>query len=126
MGVKVVMAAFVIGNTQTKNLQNIDKYSTYVELRTIDPAGVVSDKLLLAVAVGKDNDKANALLAKRYHYGLDIKKMKIMLVNIMREVLLETNTSTNNQFNGGRYDTHKDDYIICEVLNKNGIINWEK
>lgn len=126
MGVKVVIAAFLIENIPCKKFINIDKCNTYVEVRTIDPAGVVSDRLLLAVAMGKSHEKANALLEKRYHYGIDIEKMKIMLINIMREVLLETDIFTDNDYHNIRYNSLRDDYIVCEVVTKKGIINWEK
>jgi len=126
MGVKVAIAAFLIKNTRSKNVQNINKHNTYIEVRTINPAGVVSDRLLLAVAMGKNHDKANVLLEKRYQYGIDIEKMKIMLVSVMREVLLETNVFADNEYNDSRYDTFRDDFIVCEVVTKRGIVNWEK
>merc|ERR1712150_143025 len=106
----------------------IDKCNTFIEMRTVDPAGLVSNKLLLAVAMGNGHDKANTLLERKYKYGVDIPKMKNILIGIIREVLSDTNEYTKNIFekeNGSKDGKHQGDFIICEVVTKRGLINWE-
>lgn len=109
MGVKVVLMGF----TRERN------GNTVAEMRKIDPGGAVSDKMMLAVAMGRDNEMAGKLLEERYAYGLGLDVIEDMLVDLLRDVVLD----------GGSYDEEDDDiydlnkdWIMCEVVTETGVI----